>query len=122
MNEILETYTMTPEEEIKYLRQCVRELQQKNNSLKTRIKTIKRRRQKQTQKIKKYKELITNMNNSLNNKQQRIDKAMGILKEHFVEEYVRSCDTEDGIGRYEVDTDHWIYETYQILKGEPNNE
>lgn len=34
MNEILETYTMTPEEEIKWLRQCVRELQEEREQLK----------------------------------------------------------------------------------------
>ena len=33
-NEILETYTMTPEEEIKWLRQCVRELQEEREQLK----------------------------------------------------------------------------------------
>ena len=43
MNEILETYTMTPEEEIKWLRQCVRELQQENETNKTIIeKQVKR--------------------------------------------------------------------------------
>ena len=34
MSEVLETYTMTTEEEIKWLRKCVRELQQENQQLK----------------------------------------------------------------------------------------
>lgn len=37
MNEILETYTMTPEEEIKWLRQCVRKLQEENQKLKKQL-------------------------------------------------------------------------------------
>ena len=32
-----ETYTMTPEEEIKWLRQCVRELQEENQELKKQL-------------------------------------------------------------------------------------
>lgn len=32
-----ETYTMTPEEEIKWLRQCVRELQEEKQTLKTKL-------------------------------------------------------------------------------------
>lgn len=32
-----ETYTMTPEEEIKWLRQCVRELQEERESLKSKL-------------------------------------------------------------------------------------
>lgn len=52
-------------------------------------------------------------NKELHNK---IDKAIKILKEHFVEEYIRSCDTSDGVGRYEIDTEHWTYKVYEQLK------
>ena len=52
-------------------------------------------------------------NKRLHNK---IDKAIEILKEHFVEEYIRSCDTSDGVGRYEIDTEHWTYKVYEQLK------
>lgn len=38
--EVLETYTMTPEEEIKWLRNCVRELQQENKQLKNNNKIL----------------------------------------------------------------------------------
>ena len=46
----------------------------------------------------------------------KIDKAIEILKEHFVEDYIRSCDTSDGVGRYEIDTEHWTYKVYEQLK------
>lgn len=46
-----------------------------------------------------------------------IDKATEILKDNFVEDYVRSCDTADGVGRYEIDTEHWTYKVYEELKG-----
>lgn len=35
-----ETYTMTPEEEIKWLRQCVRDLQEKNRKYKSAIEKL----------------------------------------------------------------------------------
>lgn len=52
-------------------------------------------------------------NQQLHNK---IDKAIEILKEHFLEEWVRSSDTSDGMGRMEIDTEHWTYKAYEILK------
>lgn len=52
--------------------------------------------------IKKYKEVI--------------DKAIEMIKDYIPEEYVRSCDTGDGIGRYELDTESWQYKVYEILK------
>ena len=45
-----------------------------------------------------------------------IDKAMGILKDNFVYDYVRSCDTTDGVGYDEIDTEHFTYRVYEILK------
>lgn len=45
-----------------------------------------------------------------------IDKAIEIIKDYIPEEYIRSCDTEDGIGRYELDTESWQYRVYEILK------
>ncbi len=45
-----------------------------------------------------------------------IDKAMDILKDNFVYDYVRSCDTSDGVGYDEVDTEHFTYKAYEILK------
>lgn len=44
-----------------------------------------------------------------------IDKAMSILKDNFVYDYVRSCDTLDGIGYDEIDTEHFTYKVYEIL-------
>ena len=37
--------------------------------------------------------------------QEVIDKAMSILKDNFVYDYVRSCDTTDGVGYDEIDTE-----------------
>lgn len=45
-----------------------------------------------------------------------IDKAMSILKDNFVYDYVRSCDTTDGVGYDEIDTEHFAYRVYEILK------
>jgi methionine aminopeptidase len=45
-----------------------------------------------------------------------IDKAMSILKDNFVYDYVRSCDTTDGVGYDEIDTEHFTYRVYKILK------
>lgn len=44
-----------------------------------------------------------------------IDKAVSILKDNFVYDYVRSCDTTDGIGYDEIDTEHFTYRVYEIL-------
>lgn len=45
-----------------------------------------------------------------------IDKAMSILKDNFVYDYVRSCDTTDGVGYDEIDTGHFTYRVYEMLK------
>jgi hypothetical protein len=45
-----------------------------------------------------------------------IDKVMNILKDNFVYDYVRSCDTTDGVGYDEIDTEHFTYRVYEILK------
>ena len=45
-----------------------------------------------------------------------IDKTMSILKDNFVYDYVRSCDTTDGVGYDEIDTEHFTYRAYKILK------
>ena len=45
-----------------------------------------------------------------------IGKAMNILKDNFVYDYVRSCDTTDEVGYDEIDTEHFTYKAYEILK------
>ncbi len=45
-----------------------------------------------------------------------IDKAMSILKDNFVYDYVRSCDTTDEVGYDEIDTEHFTYRIYELLK------
>lgn len=51
-----------------------------------------------------------------------IDKAMNILKDNFVYDYVRSCDTTDGVGYDEIDTEHFTYRVYKILKEVQEND
>lgn len=55
-------------------------LQQENSSLRTRIKTIKRRRKHQTQKLNKYKTVVTDLRNALEKKNNKIDKAIEYIK------------------------------------------
>lgn len=52
------------------------------------------------------------------NKKQKeaIDKVINMLKNNFVYEYIRSCDASDGIGYDEIDTEHFTYKAYKILK------
>ena len=45
-----------------------------------------------------------------------IDKAMSILKDNFIYEYVRGYDTTDGTNCEEIDTEHFTYKAYEILK------
>lgn len=45
-----------------------------------------------------------------------IDKAVSILKDNFVYDYVRSCDTTDGVGYDEIDTEHFTYRVYELIK------
>lgn len=51
-----------------------------------------------------------------NKQKEIIDKAINIIKQEIPEEYIRSCDTSDGTGRYELDTESWQYKVYGILK------
>lgn len=71
------------------------------NQLKQIIKIIKHYNQIQTQ-VKKQQEVI--------------DKAINILKDNFVYDYVRSCDTTDGVGYDEIDTECFTYRVYELLK------
>lgn len=48
--------------------------------------------------------------------QEVIDKAINILKDNFVYDYVRSCDTTDGVGYDEIDTECFTYRVYELLK------
>ena len=56
-----------------------KELQKENQSLRTRIKTIKRRRKHQTQKLNKYKTVVTDLRNALEKKNNKIDKAIDVI-------------------------------------------
>lgn len=58
---------------------------------------------------------IVNLEQQVNKQKEVIDKAMSILKDNFVYDYVRSCDTLDGIGYDEIDTEHFTYKVYEIL-------
>lgn len=58
--------------------------------------------EKEIQENKKYKEVI--------------NEVIEIIKDYIPEDYVRSCDTGDGIGRYELDTESWQYKVYEMLK------
>lgn len=55
-------------------------MKEENKSLRKRIKTIKRLRKKQTQKKNKYKSIIIDLQNALTEKNNKIDKAIEILK------------------------------------------
>ena len=69
-------------EYIKQLEQQNKELQKENQSLRTRIKTIKRRRKHQTQKLNKYKLVVTDLRNALEKKNNKIDKAIDYIKKY----------------------------------------
>lgn len=43
------------------------------------------------------------------------------LKYNIPEDYIRSCDTSDGIGRCEIDTDSWQYQLYVYVLKLQNN-
>ena len=65
-----------------------------------------------------FKELFNEMINWKEESQRQkevINKAMSILKDNFVYDYVRSCDTTDGVGYDEIDTEHFTYRVYEIL-------
>ena len=66
-----------------------------------------------------FKELFNEMINwkeESKKQQEVIDKAVSILKDNFVYDYVRSCDTTDGVGYDEIDTEHFTYRVYEMLK------
>lgn len=54
----------------------------------------------------------------------RLENIYGILKDNIPSEWVRSCDTSDGIGFYEENEDSWEYQVAQmvdtIIKGIDN--
>ncbi len=58
---------------------------------------------------------IANLEQQCKKQKEVIDKAVSILKDNFVYDYVRSCDTTDGIGYDEIDTEHFTYRVYEIL-------
>lgn len=70
------------EQELQQLYLIKDNLQEENERLHTRIKTIKRRRKAQTAKMKKYREEITNKQNSIVNYKSRNGKAVEYIKEH----------------------------------------
>lgn len=91
--------------------ECARLLNQKeeeNNSLRTRIKTIKRNRKAQTSKNRKLRGEITIKNKSLEIKNKRINRAI---------EYIENT---------RVDNNYMVQEKYEyiieILKGSKNND
>lgn len=57
----------------------------------------------------------TKLKGKLKKQKEVIDKAVSILKDNFVYDYVRSCDTTDGVGYDEIDTEHFTYRVYKIL-------
>ena len=75
--EYVDHLTKYGRENIKY---HVQKLQEENISLRNRIKTIKRQRKKSTQKVRKYKEIITDFQSSLEHKNKIIKEASNILK------------------------------------------
>lgn len=62
-------------------------------------------------------EYIEQLEQQCRKQKEVIDKAGSILKDNFVYDYVRSCDTTDGVGYDEIDTEHFTYRVYEILKG-----
>ena len=102
-NERLMNDIILPIEYIEKLQQKNKELQKENQSLRTRIKTIKRRRKHQTQKLNKYKLVVTDLRNALEKKNNKIDKAIEYLinppkkiwEGHSIDEVVRILKDSD---------------------------
>lgn len=59
---------------------------------------------------------INNLEQQVKKQKEVIDKAVSILKDNFVYDYVRSCDTTDGVSYEEIDTEHFTYKVYELLK------
>lgn len=94
-------------EERKKLADYITNLQEENEGLHTRIKTIKRRRKAQTAKMRKYREEITNKQNSIVDYKSRNEKANEYIKEHtnnFVE-YLDVYETKELSNILEGDKD-----------------
>lgn len=72
---------MSEEINIKFYDSEIEELRKENQSLRTRIKTIKRKRKVQTQKKNKYKELLTDLQNSLTIKNKNWNELKNWLEE-----------------------------------------
>lgn len=66
--------------------------------------------------IQKLEDKIKTIGNLCKKQKEVINKAMSILKDNFVYDYVRSCDTTDGVGYDEIDTEHFTYRVYEMLK------
>lgn len=66
-----------------------------------------------SQSIQDYIERLEEQNKK---QQEAINKTMCILKDNFVYDYVRSCDTADEIGFNDIDTEHFTYKAYEILE------
>lgn len=60
--------------------------------------------------------ILDSLQQQVKKQQEVIDKAINILKDNFVYDYVRSCDTTDGVGYDEIDTEHFTYRVYELLK------
>ena len=49
------------------------------------------------------------------------EKLIEKLKDNIPEDYIRGCDTSDGIECYEIDTDSWQYQLYVYVSKLQNN-
>ena len=49
-------------------------------------------------------------------KEEIINKLLEELKNNIPEDYVRSYDTSDGVGYYELDEDSWQYQVYHYIE------
>ena len=48
-------------------------------------------------------------------------KLIEILKDNIPDDYIRGCDTTDGIGKYITDKDSWQYQLYVYVSKLQNN-
>ena len=49
------------------------------------------------------------------------EKLIEILKDNIPDDYIRGCDTADGIGKYITDKDSWQYQLYVYVSKLQNN-
>lgn len=92
-------YITKLQEDIRTGQEINGELQQENESLRTRIKTIKRLRKKQTRKKNKYKEIIFNEEKKLQDYKSRVEKALHYLEDR-IEEWNNSGETKKNINQH----------------------